>query len=95
MISNFIPATDAGLLSELSAKALRTNGELLGEILQTFPPEKLAALDRLLAGGGSVGVETLVNAKSENTIRVVGQEREGSRLVLATVALPQLPSAQH
>lgn len=95
MNKNFIPAADPGLLSKLSAAALRSNGELLGEILQTFSPEKLQALDRLLSGGGSVGLETLINSKSENTIRVVGQEREGARLVLATVALPNAPGNSH
>lgn len=72
-------------LAERCSTSLLANGELIGAILSDFPPEKLEAIDNLLKGGGSVGIETLVNGKAANVIRLVGQEREGARLVLATI----------
>lgn len=93
--SNFVPAADAGSLSKLCAASLRASGELIAEILKDFPPDKLATIDRLLAGGGSVGIETTVDGKATNTIRLVGIEREGVRLVLATIAQPPQAQGRH
>ena len=54
-------------------------------LLQDLSKDKLDSIDRLLAGGGSVGIETLIDHRAVNTIALVAIEREGSRLVLATV----------
>ena len=87
--TNFIPSPDSANLSTRCAASLRANGELMSAMLQDFPKAKLDAIDRLLAGGGSVGIETLVDGKAVNKILLVGIEREGSRLVLAEISTPQ------
>ena len=94
-MSNFIPASNTSTLSQRCAASLRANGDLISAILQDFPKEKLDSIDRLLAGGGSVGIETTVDGKAVNTIRLVGIEREGVRLVLATIALNAQPQETH
>jgi len=84
--SSFLPSNSSELLSGRCAASLRANGDLMASILADFPPEKLQALDALLAGGGSVGIETLIDGQARNLIRLVGVEREGARLVLATIS---------
>ena len=88
------PPTHAELLRLASTGALQATGNLLACILMVLPEEKKEGLQRLLDGGGSIGIETLVDGKAVNTIHLVGIEREGARLVLATVA-PDLPAGVH
>lgn len=83
------PSTDGNTLSRACAASLRANGNLMACMLINLPKEKQEAIDRLLAGGGRVGIETLIDAKASNTVQLVAIEREGTRLVLATVATPQ------
>lgn len=94
-MTNFIPTTDAATLSQLCAASLRANGDLISAILKDFPKEQLDAIDRVLAGGGSVGIETLVDSKAKNTIHLVAIEREGARRVFSTVAQPDQPGGSH
>lgn len=68
---------------------LRANSEVVSEMLGTLPAEKLEALDALLAGGGRIGIECVIDAMGTNHISLIGLEVEGARLVLATVAQPQ------
>ncbi|WP_422085407.1 hypothetical protein [Variovorax sp.] len=84
-MNNFIPTADAATLSQRCAASLRANGELMACMLQDLPKDKLDTIERLLAGGGSVGIETLVDHRAVNTVALVGIEREGSRQVFATV----------
>lgn len=86
MTDNFLPSSDPAALSTLCAASLRANGELLGAMLRDMPPEKHEAIDRLLAGGGSDCIETRVDHRANNTISLIAIEREGARLVLATIA---------
>lgn len=94
-MTDFIPASNTTTLSQLCAASLRANAELISAILKDFPKDKLDSIDRLLAGGGSVGIETTVDGKAANTIRLVGIEREGIRLVLATIAQPEQAQGRH
>lgn len=94
-MSNFIPASNSATLSQLCAASLRANGDLISAILKDFPAEHLDAIDRVLAGGGSVGIETLVDGKAKNTIHLVAIEREGARRVFSTVAQPDQPGGSH
>lgn len=75
-------------LSQHCAAALRATSDLVGAIAQDLPPEKQDALQRLLMGGGSVGLEIVTNGRGECTIRLIALEHEGARLVLATIAQP-------
>lgn len=84
MTSNTAPAP--GTLSQLCAAALRANGALMASLLQALSAGQKEDLQRLLAGGGSVGIETLVDKNAASRVLLVGLEREGSRLVLAEVA---------
>ncbi len=93
-IKNDTAPTSAELIAMASAGTLRANGNLLACILMSLPAERKDALQRLLDGGGSIGIETLVDGKAQNTIHLVGIEREGARLVLATVK-PDTPGAVH
>lgn len=92
MTSNFMPVPD---LSKHCATALRACEDLRSSILKTLPVEKLQALDDLLAGGGSVGVELMTDYKAQVTIRLVALEREGARLVLAAVTAEVPTGAPH
>ncbi|MEJ7685685.1 MAG: hypothetical protein WKG52_01050 [Variovorax sp.] len=83
---NFIPTADAAALTQRSSAALKACGELLNEIMRVLPIEKKEALRLLSVGGGSVGIEALVDHAGVPKIHLVGIEREGSRHVLATVS---------
>lgn len=83
-----VPADDPRVLSRLAAEAMRVNGALLGEIFLVLPEDKHDAIRRLLAGGGSIGVETLVDRRQSIRVLVVGIEREGTRRILAEVVGP-------
>lgn len=87
--------SEPGTLSQRCASSLRANGKLLSVILADFPKSKLEAIDQLLAGGGSVGIETVIDRNATNWIRVVGIEREGARLVLATVTQAAVSQGSH
>lgn len=84
MTSNTSPAP--GNLSQLCAAALRANGALMAVLMQKLSADQHEALQRLLAGGGSVGIETLIDKSAANRILLVGLELEGTRLVLAEVS---------
>ena len=71
------------------AALLRTTSEVVSEMLQTLPQARLDALDALLAGGGRIGIECVVDRSGANHISLVGVEAEGAHLTLATVAQPQ------
>lgn len=75
-----------GNLSQLCAVALRANGELMDALLKGFPQARMDDLQRLLSGGGSVGIETTVDRNALMRVFLVGLEREGNRLVLAEVS---------
>lgn len=93
--SNFVPAADAATLSQRCAASLRANGALIAAMLQDFQKEGLDAVSAVLAGGGSVGIETLVDGNAVNTIHLVAIEREGTRRVLATIAQPSQAQGKH
>lgn len=93
-IKNTPPCTSAELLAMACAGSLRANGNLLACVLMGLPAERKDSLQRLLDGGGHIGIETLVDGKARNTIHLVGIEREGARLVLATVKA-DTPGAVH
>lgn len=78
--------TASATLSQRCAASLRANGALMDALLQALPADKQTALERLLAGGGSVGIETLVDRNAACRVLLVGIELEGSRLVLAEVS---------
>jgi hypothetical protein len=84
MTQNAAPAP--GALSQLCAAALRANGSLMAALLHGLPVEKKTAIQRLIDGGGSVGIETLIDRSAANRILLVGLEREGTRQVLAEVS---------
>ena len=84
--ADFIPAANPKALSVLAAAALRSYGALRGELLLTLPDDKHAAIGALLAGGGSIGIETLVDRRQSSRVLLIGIEREGRRLVLAEVS---------
>ncbi len=70
------------------AALLRANSEVVSEMLGTLPASRLEALDALLAGGGRIGIECVIDAMGANHISLIGLEVEGARLVLATVTQP-------
>lgn len=72
-------------LSACCAASLNANSDLVAAMLRDMPADKHEAIDQLLAGGGSVGIETLIDRDATNTISLVGQEREGARVVYATI----------
>lgn len=88
------PSTSAELIAMACAGSLRANGNLLAVVLMGLPAELKDSLQRLLDGGGHIGIETLVDGKARNTIHLVGIEREGARLVLATIT-PDAPAGVH
>lgn len=85
---NFIPTADMTTLSGLCSASMTVNGNLLGQILRDFPKDKLDGVEKMLAGGASIGIETTVDGRANNAIRVIAIEREGTRHVLATVSMP-------
>lgn len=92
-MTNFVPASPD--LGKHCAAALRANADLVSTMLKTLPKDKLESLDRLLAGGGSVGMEIVTDYRAQNSIRLVALEREGARLVLATISTQEPPAAAH
>lgn len=86
---NFVPAISPAELSAHCAAALKANADLVSSILKTLPHPKLESIDRLLAGGGSVGIEVVTDYKGNASIRLVALEHEGARLMLATIASDQ------
>jgi precorrin-6B methylase 2 len=85
MPSTFNKAADAAALSQRCAASLRANGALMACLLRELPKEKHDLLQGLLAGGGSVGIETSVDKHADLRVRLVAIEREGRRTVLAEV----------
>ena len=86
MNETLTPIPDALALSRLCAASLRANGDLIAVMLATLPQTKRDALQALLDGGGSVGIETTVNGKGTSRIKLIGMEREGARLMLAEIS---------
>lgn len=91
-MNNFTRSEHPAQLSAHCAAATRANADLVGSMLQALPAEKLEALDGLLAGGGSIGAEITTDYRARITIRLVAIEREGTRLVLATIGAPEAPA---
>lgn len=85
MNDTFIPTTDAVALSQCCAACLLASSNLMALMLKPLPQSKLDALQGLLDGGGSVGIETSVDGKGANRIKLIGLEREGARLMLAEI----------
>lgn len=77
---------DPMALSQLCAASLRANGDLLAVMLKALPQTKHDALQALLSGGGCIGIEVTVDRTGANRIKLVGQEREGARLMLAEIS---------
>ena len=86
MNMNLKTAPASGTLSQLCASALRASGALMAELMQRLSTAQKEDLQRLLAGGGSVGIETLIDKNAANRIFLVGLELEGKRLILAEVS---------
>lgn len=83
--NTFVPTSNANELSKRSASALRTVSDLMEMVIADLPQTKQAALGALLEGGGRVGLELTLDRHGENRISLVGIEREGARLNLATI----------
>lgn len=79
-------------LSVCCAAFLQANSDLVAAILEDIPSDRHAALVKLLAGGGSFGIEALVDQHSNSTISLIGREREGTPVVYAVIQVPALPS---
>ena len=55
-------------------------------MLKALPQTKHDALQALLDGGGRVGIETSIDRRGANRIKLIGLEREGARLMLAEIS---------
>lgn len=81
----FIPALSANDLSAQCAALLRASSDLMHTLTADLGLEKQDGLNRLLVGGGRVGLKVTINQHGENEISLIGVEREGRHLTLATV----------
>ena len=86
MNDTFIPIPDPMALSQLCAASLRANGDLIAVMLKALPQTKHDALQALLDGGGSIGIEVTTDRRGTNRIKLIGMEREGARLMLAEIS---------
>ena len=77
---------DPMALSRLCAASLRASGDLIAVMLATLPQTKHDALQALLDGGGSIGIEVTTDRQGTNRIKLIGMEREGARLMLAEIS---------
>lgn len=84
------PPTPVKTLNERCTAVMRANAELLDAMLQDYSmANKLPLIEELLKGGGSVGIETLVDGRAKTKIMFIGIEREGARLVLGEIKTPE------
>ncbi|NHZ80103.1 hypothetical protein F2P44_12560 [Massilia sp. CCM 8695] len=85
MTDKFIPAANAADLSAQCAALVRASGTLMHTLMVDLGLEKQEGLNRLLAGGGRVGIEITIDRHGSNQISLVAVEREGTHRTLATV----------
>ncbi|MDM5176571.1 hypothetical protein PO883_05095 [Massilia sp. DJPM01] len=86
MTDKFVPTANAATLSSQCAALVRASGDLMHTLTVDLALDKQEGLNRLLTGGGRVGIKVTIDRNGNNEISLVGVEREGRHLTLATVA---------
>ncbi len=87
---NFNPSSDAATLLRRVAVMHVAASELLQVALLFLAEDKHRALDALLENGGRVGVEATTDRQGERQVLMVGLNKAGERLLIATVQAPDL-----
>jgi hypothetical protein len=77
-------------LTARSKSVISSAFDLMEFMSEDLSADKSETLLAVLRGGGRVGIEITADRHSQNQVSLVAIEPEGKRLVLATVATPQI-----